>query len=316
MRYVIVILSTVLAGLAGFGAASCGTQEGAQVAGPAPSGATTTPGSGNEPPATTEGSGTSNTSAELVTLEVWLTRGESVLGEDLTQTFNPTLWSVRRTMPSTQRVGAAALAALLDGPNDEEITGDVGTAVPEGTQLLDLDIAGGIATANLTSEFESGGGSLSMTMRLAQVVYTLTQFPTVKGVQFELDGRPVDVFSGEGIVLDHPVGRKDYEQLLPTILVSSPTPWAEVSNPVTVAGSANVFEANVTIRILDERNREIAHTFTTATCGTGCRGTFSVEVPYEVDERQQGVILVQDDDAAGVGKPPHEVRIPVILVPA
>jgi spore germination protein GerM len=315
MRYVIVLLSTVLAGLAGFGAASCGTQEGAQVAGPAPTGATT-PGSGNEPPGTTDGSGTSNTSAELVTLEVWFTRGEAVLGEDLTQSFNPTLWSVKRTMPSTQRVGAAALAALLDGPNDEEITGDVGTAVPEGTELLGLAIDGGIATVDLTSEFESGGGSLSMTMRLAQVVYTLTQFKTVKAVQFQLDGRPIDVFSGEGIILDHPVSRKDYEQLLPTILVNSPTPWAEVSNPVTVSGSANVFEANVTVRILDERNREIAHTFTMATCGTGCRGTFSVEVPYKVDERQQGVILVQDDDAAGVGKPPHEVRIPVILVPA
>ncbi|MEX2103032.1 MAG: Gmad2 immunoglobulin-like domain-containing protein [Gaiellaceae bacterium] len=314
MRYAIFILSTILAGLVGFGAASCGTQEGAQVAGPAPSGATT-PGSGSEPSATTDGSGTGRSSAELVTLQVWFTRGESVLGEDLTQTFNPTLWSVKRTMPSTQRVGSAALEALFDGPNDEEITGDVGTAVPEGTQLLGLDINGGVATVNLTSEFESGGGSLSMTMRLAQVVYTLTQFQTVKGVRFELDGRSVDVFSGEGIVLDHPVGRKDYEQLLPTILVDSPTPWAEVSNPVTIAGSANVFEANVTIRILDEQNREIAHTFTTATCGTGCRGTFSVAVPYEVDERQQGVILVQDDDAAGVGKPPHEVRIPVILVP-
>jgi sporulation and spore germination protein/immunoglobulin-like protein involved in spore germination len=314
MRYVIVILSAVLAGLVGFGAASCGTQEGAQVAGPAPSGATT-PGSGNEPPATTDGSGTTGSSAEIVTLDVWFTRGESVLGEDLTQSFNPTLWSVKRTIPATQRVGAASLAALLDGPNDEEITGDVGTAVPEGTQLLGLEIGDGVATVNLSSEFESGGGSLSMTMRLAQVVYTLTQFQTVKGVQFELDGRPVDVFSGEGIVLDHPVGRKDYEQLLPTILVNSPTPWAEVSNPVTIAGSANVFEANVTVRILDEQNREIAHTFTTATCGTGCRGTFSVAVPYEVDERQQGVILVQDDDAAGVGKPPHEVRIPVILVP-
>ncbi|MEX0815925.1 MAG: Gmad2 immunoglobulin-like domain-containing protein [Gaiellales bacterium] len=313
MRYAIIILSTILAGLVGFGAASCGTQEGAQVAGPTPS---AMPGSGSEPSATTDGSGTDGSSAELVTLQVWFTRGESVLGEDLTQTFNPTLWSVKRTMPSTQRVGAAALEALFDGPNDEEITGDVGTAVPEGTQLLGLDIADGVATVNLTSEFESGGGSLSMTMRLAQVVYTLTQFQTVKGVRFELDGRSVDVFSGEGIVLDHPVGRKDYEQLLPTILVDSPTPWAEVSNPVTIAGSANVFEANVTVRILDERNREIAHTFTTATCGTGCRGTFSVAVPYEVDERQQGVILVQDDDAAGVGKPPHEVRIPVILVPA
>ena len=44
-----------------------------------------------------------------------------------------------------------------------------------------------------------------MFMRLAQVVYTVTQFDTVKSVRFHLDGEPVDVFSGEGIVLDKPV---------------------------------------------------------------------------------------------------------------
>ena len=32
-----------------------------------------------------------------------------------------------------------------------------------------------------------------MQTRLAQVVYTLTQFPTVKGVLFSLDGVPIDV---------------------------------------------------------------------------------------------------------------------------
>lgn len=233
-------------------------------------------------------------------------------------THDAGLVPVLREIPKTQAVGAAAMNALLAGPAEAEMAARPAmyTTVPEDTRFLGLTIEDGIATVDLSREFESGGGTASVIGRLAQVVYTLTQFQTVKGVRFELDGRPVDVFSGEGIILDHPVDRKDYEQLLPTILVDSPTPWAEVSNPVTISGSANVFEANVTVRILDERNREIAHTFTTATCGTGCRGTFSVDVPYEVDERQQGVILVQDDDAAGVGKPPHEVRIPVILVPA
>ena len=54
-----------------------------------------------------------------------------------------------------------------------------------------------------------------MEARLGQVVYTLTQFPTVQKVRFELDGRPVNVFSSEGIVLDHPVGRSDYQDLSP-----------------------------------------------------------------------------------------------------
>jgi hypothetical protein len=250
-----------------------------------------------EPESTTE-TETGAEANDFVELEVWYTSGES-------------LYLRRLRQPSTERVGTAALNALLADPELEGI----GSAIPRETTLLGLRIEDGIAHVDLSSEFESGGGSLSMRMRVAQVVYTLTQFPTVKGVLFELDGEPVDVIGGEGVVIDHPLKRKDYADLLPAILVEQPGFGERVANPVRVSGSANVFEANVTVIVLDEAGKELARTFTTATCGTGCRGTFSVSVPYEVSEAQDGTILVQDDDAAGVGKPPHQVRIPVLLSP-
>ena len=152
-----------------------------------------------------------------------------------------------------------------------------------------------------------------MSMRLAQVVYTVTQFSTVKGVQFALDGEPIEVIGGEGVVIDHPLTRKDYAELLPAILVESPQTGQEVASPVNVTGTANVYEANVTVLIRDAKGNEIARTFTTATCGSGCRGKFSVTLPYEVSEDQEGTIVVQDDDAAGTGHPPHVVEIPVSL---
>lgn len=310
----IVILSIVLLGFLGFLAASCGAGEGAESVGPVPSDEPadlgTTSGSA---PATgaDEGSATETVpppdgeeeAQGTVTYQVWFTKGES-------------LHVVKRTQAATPRVGTAALEALFEGPESFETESGVGTAIPKGTQLLGLAIEDGIAFVDLTSEYESGGGSFSMFMRLAQVVCTLDQFPTVKGVLFKLDGEPVDVFSGEGIVLDHPVGCDDYEDVLPVILVTSPTAGERVGNPVTVRGSANVFEANVTVRILDENGHEIAHTFTTATCGTGCRGDFSVVVKYKVGHEQSGTIVVQDDDAAGTGTPPHQVRIPVVLTPS
>jgi hypothetical protein len=154
-----------------------------------------------------------------------------------------------------------------------------------------------------------------MQTRLAQIVYTITQFPTVKGVLFSLDGEPIDVLGGEGVVIDHPLTRRDYADLLPPILVTGPTFEQPVSSPVVIRGSANVFEANVTVKVLDEEENVIAETFTTATCGTGCRGTYRVSVPFELDHEQDGWIVVHDDDAAGAGRPPHEVRIPVRLVP-
>jgi germination protein M len=236
-------------------------------------------------------------------LEVWFARGEELV-------------SVRRTHEATPRVATAAIEELLEGPTQEERAAGFNSAIPAGTRLLGISIKNGVATIDLTSEYQSGGGSLSMQVRLGQVVYTLTQFPTVKTVSFRLDGTPVSVFSSEGIVLSQPVGRGDYKDLLPVIVVSGPTAGSRVTSPVTVSGSANVFEANVTVKVLDARGRVVGETFTTATCGTGCRGTYSVDVSYRSDREQRGTIALSDDDAAGVGRPPHEVRIPVILAPA
>jgi germination protein M len=298
----IIVPAAVLAASLGFLLASCGADE-AQPAGPLPSVPPSESASSNTSPGTTEEVETaegSEQSSNFIRYQVWFAQGES-------------LFVTYRTQPMTPRIGSAAVQALLEGPNDFEQGYGLTTSVPEGTQFLRLRIDDRIAHVDLSSEFESGGGSLSMSMRLAQVVYTLTQFPTVKGVVFSLDGEPIDVLGGEGLIIDHPLTRKDYRELLPPILVTSPTLGQRAGNPVVILGTANVFEANVTVAILDAAGKQIAETFTTATCGTGCRGTFRVSVPYEVDEEQEGTIVVHDDDAAGTGHPPHEVRIPVTL---
>jgi germination protein M len=304
MRYAIVTLSAVLAALLGLAVASCGS--GAQSAGPTPTDQST----GREPVltdtdnvGTDTGSGTStHLFGHIVKYEVWYHRGEQ-------------LYPVTRTRSATPRVGTAALDELLWGPTASEHDAGVGTQIPSGTELLGLSIDNGIATVNLTSEYESGGGTASMTMRLAQVVCTLDQFSTVKGVLFQLDGHAVDVLGGEGIVIDHPLRCRDYRDLLPAILVTSPASGETVANPVTVTGTANVFEANVTVEIVDAAGKVVGNGFTTATCGSGCRGTFTITLSYDVAMAQKGEIVVHDDDAAGTGQPPHEVRILVALRP-
>ena len=238
----------------------------------------------------------------LLALQVWFTRDDGLV-------------AVRRTQQPTPLVATAAIDSLLSGPTAGERVMGYASAVPTGTKLLGIAIRDGVATVDLTSEFQAGAGSRSMQMRLAQVVYTLTQFPTVQKVRFHLDGRPVNVFSSEGIVLKTPVGRDAYSDLLPAITVDKPAPAAGVTSPVTVSGTANVFEANVTVEILNANGDVVGKTFTTATCGTGCRGSYLVQVSFKVAREQPGTIVVHDDDAAGTGKPPHEVRVPVTLSP-
>jgi spore germination protein GerM len=239
---------------------------------------------------------------EMFTYEVWFTKGES-------------LFVVHRMEPKVPAVATMAMQSLLEGPTAAEAAAGLGSAIPDDTTLLGVTVENGIATVDLSAEYESGGGTLSMMMRLAQVVYTLTQFPTVQTVSFELDGQPVEVFSGEGIVLDEPVDRDDYQDLLPVILVAEPGIGARVESPAHVEGIANVFEANVTVEILDASGNVIAQDFTTATCGTGCFGDYALDLAFDVSEEQPGTIVVHDDDAAGTGTPPHIVEIPVTLVP-
>jgi germination protein M len=229
---------------------------------------------------------------------------------------NDGLAAVLRVIPKTQAVGAAAVAALLAGPSEAELAARPAlyTVIPEGTRFLGLRIAGGIATVNLSAEFESGGGSASVLGRLAQVVYTLTQFPTITGVKFELDGAPVTVFSGEGVALDEPVDRSDYTEMLPSVFVDRPA-WGGVpNNPMHLVGMANVFEATFQYRLLDAGGHTLAEGPQMASCGTGCWGTFDVLIPYSVDAAGWGTLQVWVSSAVD-GSVEDLTEYPVWLTP-
>src|SRR4029079_15116834 len=103
---------------------------------------------------------------------------------------------------------------------------------------------------------------------------------------------PRAVRGGGVVVTEERVTRKDYRDLLPAILVVDPQMGMRVHNPVVVQGSANVFEANVVVDVVDASGKAVRSAFTTATCGTGCRGTFYVRVPYEVTSATRGLIIV------------------------
>jgi germination protein M len=207
------------------------------------------------------------------------------------------LVAVLREVPGTTAIARAAMNALLAGPTAAETSRAISTAVPDGSQLLGLSIKDGIATVDLSSEFESGGGSASVLTRLGQVVYTLTQFPTVKSVVFQIEGQTRSVFGSEGVVLDGPVGRADYVQLLPAIWVDRPAYGAAIGNPARVTGSADVFEATFRISILDGSGKVLADQQVMATCGSGCRGTFDTTIAYNVSKAQYGTLHVYEPSA-------------------
>lgn len=197
-----------------------------------------------------------------------------------------------------------AVQALLDNPDGHE------TQIPPGTKVNGVVVVDRTATVDLSREFESGGGSLSMQARVAQVVYTLTQWHFVGRVTLELDGEPVEAIGGEGVPARE-LTRADFESVLPPIFLDPPLDWA--SSPLGISGSASVFEANVEYR-LEVDGKTIAKGFTTAEEGAPGRGDFSGMLEFDVAEPTDATLVVFERSAAD-GSETNVVRAPVRLCP-
>lgn len=290
--------------------------------------ATSTPTSSGGQPATSVATGTAPTptsppaTAQAVTPTPTVTPSPSPAASPETTTVTLNLYFMRsdklgvahRTVAKTPQIGKAALEELLKGPSSQEQAAGLSTAIPAGTTLLGLAIVNNVATVNLSSEYASGGGSLSVMARLAQVVYTLTQFSTVGKVSFMLNNKPVTTFSSEGLILDHPVGRSDYEDVTPAILVETPAVGDTIASPVRLTGTSNTFEAAFTIDVVDANGNVLQEQHAQATAGSGTRGTFDVTVPFKVKEQQSGKVEVFELSAKD-GSKINVVDIPVTLSP-
>jgi Immunoglobulin-like domain of bacterial spore germination/Sporulation and spore germination len=192
---------------------------------------------------------------------------------------------VLRDVPTTRAVAGAALNQLGLGPTKAEAKLGLTSKVPAGG--IDIALSNGVIAVK--------GPTLSRPA-LAQVVYTLTQFPTVKAV--ELGGKRYT--------------RADFEDETPPILVESPLPFANVTSPLRATGTANTFEATFNYDLVDTHGTVIGTHFVTATSGSGTRGTFDFSVPFTVDRSGQGELIVYERSAEN-GQRIHVNEIPVYL---
>ena len=281
-------------------AAACSSDEATTTTGTTAGSSTTAEAPGPTGPSGTATPGT-DAPAEEVVVEVWFVRDETVA-------------PVEATASSPDTVARDAMEALLAGPSAQEADWGYGTAIPEGTALLGLDVADGIATVDLDATFESGGGSLSMQERVAQVVFTLTAFDSVDAVAFMIDGEPVTAIGGEGVIVDPPVTRDDFANVRPVIAVTSPLPGDEVSSPLTIEGESATFEGTVQVSVVDGDGVEVYQGFfTSATGANGVFGPFSETVTFEVGTPGLGAVILWEDDPSGESPSGRsfEIEIPV-----
>ncbi|MFI5925660.1 Gmad2 immunoglobulin-like domain-containing protein [Micromonospora sp. NPDC051543] len=220
---------------------------------------------------------------ETVTIELWYVRSGRLV---------PT----RRTRPATVATSRLALSELSAGPTPAEAATGMVTLLPAGVEVT--RIADGVATLGPVPSADDPADRRRL--REAQVVWTLTQFPTVRRVRFAGGGAPV--------------GRADYPGLLAPIVVTGPSVGEKVTSPLTVSGTADVFEATVSVRVLDDAGRQVAAAFATASCGSGCRGDYRVVVNWRTTREQHGTIEVYEVSARD-GTRINTVTVPVLLAP-
>ncbi len=170
-------------------------------------------------------------------------------------------------VPRTRAVAGAALTALgIDAP----VTIDGGTARVQSSKASEEQVA--------------------------EIVYTLTQFPSVQRV---------DVGGRSGLT------RANVVAFAPVILIEQPTSGSSVPPTFTVSGTASVFEATLVVEL--RRNGAVLSKQTvTASEGAPARGTFSVTVRAP---SPGPATVVAYAPSAEDGTPQHEQQAAVTVTP-
>lgn len=230
----------------------------------------------------------------------------------------PFIRPVTRTIEPTVEVARAAISALIAGPTAEEQAGTpaISGGLPDGTMLLGLTIADGAARVDLSAEIEDVGGTFGETAVLAQLVFTLTQFPTVDEVVLLIEGEEVEFYGSHGMGVTPSLTRDSFlgGGLVAEILIDDPAWFAQTESPLLVSGLARAFEATVQWALYDNDGLLIDDGFTMASAGGPDWGTFQFAIPYSVDTAQLGALMMWEQSARD-GSRIHLVEHPIWLAP-
>jgi hypothetical protein len=203
-----------------------------------------------------------------------------------------------RELPADDAV-RAGVEAMIAGPDDPDYSSPWN---PE-TSVLATSVGNGRITVDLSTDARTANvGSAGAALMIQQLVYTATDAAGTPKAEVELlvDGSPAGELWG-AVVWDGPIAREDPDDVRMFVQIDTPREGQVVTGPLTVNGEANVFEATVVWRILDEGGELVDSSFVMTSEGF----TFA---PFEfgiVLEPGTYVVEIQEDDpSAGEAGPP------------
>jgi Immunoglobulin-like domain of bacterial spore germination/Sporulation and spore germination len=197
------------------------------------------------------------------------------------------------TVPSTTAPGQAAMALTVYRVAH-------GVVVPKTVRVSRTPAVASAALAalGLPAHVTIAGGTATVDLpqatadQVAEIVYTLTQFPSVDRV---------DIAGRSGLT------RARLASYAPLILIDAPAADAEVPTAIRVTGSAEVFEATLVVKLVRDGKTLDSQTVT-ATAGAPQRGTFATTLHAP---SPGPATVVAYSPSAEDGSHQHEVDVPV-----
>lgn len=107
--------------------------------------------------------------------------------------------------------------------------------------------------------------------------------------------------------------KEDKEKKIANIIVDQPKSGATVTSPFIVSGRARAFEANVLVRLLDDKGNTITRKFVTATAAAPEWGNFNTSVQYTAPPAPQKATLQVYTESADTGEEKDLVSIPLTI---
>ncbi len=121
------------------------------------------------------------------------------------------LISINRKIKYTDSPLTATLNALLAGLTTSELNSGYISLIPDNTEISGVTISDGTAFINFNESFLFNPfGREGYVGQLKQVVFTATEYSTVKRVQFLIEGKKQKYLGSEGIFIGNPVSRNSF----------------------------------------------------------------------------------------------------------
>jgi len=201
------------------------------------------------------------------------------------------------TTAPTTTAAPARVALTVFRVRDGRLVAEVEHAPPTravaAASLAALGLASPVSVADGTATVERGDATPA---QVAEIVYTLTQFPSIERV---------DVAGRTGLT------RADIGQFVPPILIERPAAGATTGASIAVRGSASVFEATVVLE-LRQGGKLVQKQVVTAAEGAPGRGPFSGTLLAPAAGRY---VVAAYSPSAADGSRQHEQDVPVTVKP-